>query len=244
MNLRVTGVRVRSQRRVIALMGVGATLLMHLLLVTPMFWGGAANVRPRPPDATGTAANSGSAQGVSAERLILIELNSAADVSAVPVLAVTTPEYIEPASLVQLLGPDSLPLMPLYIDPDGDAAQMNEADLIARTRLAGIYESQIRARIERAWRRPRTPLIDNVFECQVKVWQDAQGYVQRVVLQECEGTPEWFDSMVNAVKAASPLPAPPNPRVFVDSFQMRFASTTYRSGGDEQGFEAEAGVGP
>lgn len=227
----------RSQRSMIPLIGMGATLLAHLLLLTPVFWGSGASQLPRPPDATGASANAGSAQDMSTESLVLIELNTVTQIPAAPTSMAQLPPLAAPPSLLQLLGPNSLPLVPILSDPDGEIAQSSAADVLARTRLAGIYESQIRDRIERAWRRPRTALVDDLFQCQIKVWQDAQGHVQRVALQECEGTPEWFDSIVNAVKAASPLPAPPNPKVFADSFQMRFTSVTYQPGADERGFE-------
>lgn len=229
--------RYRRQRKSIPILGAGAAVLLHGLLLAPVMLGGAPAPHPRLPEAVGAAANSGSPGEASTERLILIDLGAATR---------PLPDAIPPASLAQLaaaptllqiLGPDSLPLKPLVTSEHGEANEPSAADLIARTQLIGIYEGQIRARIERAWRRPRTPLAEGLFRCRVQVWQDARGNVQRVVLQQCEGTPEWFDSMVNAVKAASPLPAPPNPEVFTESFQMNFASVTYREGADEQGFE-------
>jgi outer membrane biosynthesis protein TonB len=227
----------RLQRQAISVVCVGATLLAHVLLLTPMLWGGAASNSPRQPDAAGANANAGSPQGMSTERLILIDLGSSTREPAPPEHTAHLPQPMAAPTLVQILGPDSLPMPPIMVDPEGESAQISSADLIARTQLAGIYESQIRARIERAWRRPRTGLADDLFQCQVKVWQDAQGNVLRVSLQECEGTQAWFDSMINAVQAASPLPAPPNPTVFMESFQMSFTSVTYKEGINEQGFD-------
>ena len=211
----------RKRRTAIPFLGALTTALLHSLLLTSVVWNGGTSTSPRPPEKVGSAANSGSPAGSSSERLILIELSavSVADVApARPLLA----ELASTPNLLKVMGPDSLPLQPLFSDENGESTASQPADVIARTQLIGLYEGQIRARIERAWIRPRTPLADRLFRCRVRIWQDEHGNVRDVRLQECEGTPDWFESMVTAIKAASPLPAPPNPAVFADTFEMSF----------------------
>lgn len=223
--------------RIIPVVGASATLLVHVMLLTPALWGGSATKPPRQPEAVGAAANAGSPQGSATEHLILIDLMAAAPSLLESPQPANLAQLASAPTLLQILGPDSLPLKPLVVDPQGESNTANAVDLISRTQLMGIYEGQIRARIERAWRRPRTALADRQFNCRIKVHQDARGNVLSVKLQECEGTPDWFDSMVHAVKAASPLPAPPNPAVFAETFQMSFHAVSYQQGGSEEGFE-------
>lgn len=226
----------RRRRKAIPFLGVVATMLVHIVFLTPVLWEGGMNKSPRQPEAVGSAANAGSAQGAAAEQMILIDLGTVSE-SLPDVSRPASPVQLAAApALLQMLGPDSLPLKPLFVDPEGESSTPTEADLIARTQLVGLYEGQIRARIERAWRRPRTPLADRQFNCRVKVEQDARGNVLSVKLQTCEGTQDWFDSMIHAVKAASPLPAPPNRAVFAGTFQMSFHALSYQEGENEEGF--------
>jgi hypothetical protein len=49
------------------------------------------------------------------------------------------------------------------------------------------------------------------------------------VLNKCEGSLSWQQSLVNAIQAASPLPAPPHPSAFVDRFSLVFHSSAVSS---------------
>jgi hypothetical protein len=51
-----------------------------------------------------------------------------------------------------------------------------------------------------------------------------RGEVLEVTLLECDSSPEWQQSLVNAIDAASPLPAPPNQSVFARSLVLNFTS--------------------
>jgi hypothetical protein len=124
-------------------------------------------------------------------------------------------------------------------DP-GDAAE--------RARLVGIYTGQIQARIERIWRRPRTPINDNAsdthgpdarqsFQCQVQIVQDATGNVQEVLLPNCNGSVAWQRSLVLAIQQASPLPAPPSPKVFARSIALRFVGLPYVADAAQEEYE-------
>ncbi len=88
----------------------------------------------------------------------------------------------------------------------GDAVSAAE-----QPRLFDIYSGQIRARVERIWRRPRTPVEQlparadgnsrgKPFKCQVQVVQDATGNIQEVRLARCNGSAAWRRSLVIAVQ--------------------------------------------
>jgi len=208
-------------------MGVAATVLLHSLLIVAAVWGDSASDPAPREDAVGSGANMGSADGVSEERLILIQLqpDQIADVrppSDLPVLAELPP----PLSMLQIAGPDALPLEPLDsgVEP---SLQPSEAELIARVQLQGMYEGQIRARIERAWSRPRDEIEGQKFSCRVLIHQDPKGAIGEIELQQCNGSERWQRSLTDAIFASSPLPAPPHPKVFVDAFSLRFEAITY-----------------
>jgi hypothetical protein len=108
----------------------------------------------------------------------------------------------------------------------------------ARERLFGIYSKQIEARVERVWRRPRTPVTSNpdrrsgtggdeAFRCQVRIVQDAMGNVQEILLPQCNGSAAWQHSLITAIRQASPLPAPPSPTVFTNTLTLTFTGLEY-----------------
>jgi TonB-like protein len=93
--------------------------------------------------------------------------------------------------------------------------------------MYGRYLGQIHARIDRAWRRPRTAIGAPIFQCQVQLDQDSSGRVEEVTLLECNGDTSWQVSLVQAIEAASPLPAPPTPAVFAPHVLVAFRATAY-----------------
>jgi hypothetical protein len=103
--------------------------------------------------------------------------------------------------------------------------------------LAGRYLGQIDARIERAWRRPRTPVGDGLFTCRVRIEQDATGGVKEITLEHCNGDASWQVSLVHAIQAASPLPAPPAPSVFRRVLRMDFRAEPYSAQALQEDYE-------
>jgi hypothetical protein len=112
----------------------------------------------------------------------------------------------------------------------------------------GRYLGQIRARIDRAWLRPRSAIGAPIFQCQVQVDQDRAGRVQDVTLLECNGGASWQLSLVHAIEAASPLPAPSDEAVFVHHVLLAFRAMAYAPGGPAELYEparaAAASDGP
>ncbi len=116
-----------------------------------------------------------------------------------------------------------------------------------KTRWNGIYSGQMRARIERIWERPRSPVNESVdpsalnradyFNCQVQIRQDSRGNVLEVLLPNCNGSWKWQRSLVLAIQHASPLPAPPDVSVFSNSVTLTFIGYTYAEGMSEDEYE-------
>ena len=75
------------------------------------------------------------------------------------------------------------------------------------------YSAQIMGRIERAWVRPLAHLA-GTFRCEVQIAQTPQGEVRDVTLTHCDGDPVWRQSIIRAIRYASPLPAPPSEKEF------------------------------
>ena len=104
-------------------------------------------------------------------------------------------------------------------------------------RAQEIYERQIMARIERIWQRPREEMRsrsdgesdnnDPVFRCQAHLEQDDRGFVVEVLLPRCSGSPAWRESLLIAIRQASPLPAPPDARVFRSSLVLHFEGSAF-----------------
>lgn len=212
-----------KRRATAGIAGVLATALLHFLFLAAAVWGGGARAIARLPDAVGAGANSGKPDGASDERMIVIRLSS--DVPAEQRSLLESPQLAAPLikpSMVEITGPDVAPPPPLVFEREGEATEASEADIIARTKLAGMYESQIRARIERAWSAPMAERTSSLYSCRVKIRQRRDGQIEDVKLEHCEGSFAWLDSLVVAVYSASPLPGPPHPSVFVESFSLQF----------------------
>jgi colicin import membrane protein len=74
------------------------------------------------------------------------------------------------------------------------------------------YLAMIEEAIYRKWNRP--PSARTGLECEVKVAQSPNGTVLSVQIGQCNGDAAVRQSVENAVLSASPLPQPPDPRLF------------------------------
>jgi hypothetical protein len=141
-------------------------------------------------------------------------------VVSVPKLPDTVPRLLPPPPLaVQRLAADH-EAQQIAGELDQEVAQLEE-----------IYNRQIIARIERVWDQPSISVTDatlgatSALHCQVQLEQDPQGNVKEVLLPNCNGPISLRDSLMLAIKSASPLPAPPDPRVFRTTLVLRFDTT-------------------
>ncbi len=211
------------QRTAIGFMGIVATVLLHVLLFAVAMWSDEPYKVARLPDVTGAGANYGQNDGNTSERMIIIRLSL--EVRAADLRPETTPQLTEPSQelpMMEVTGPDIILPPPLVFEEEGELTETSHADIIARTKMTGLYEGQIRARIERVWAQPAKSAGTPPYKCRAKISQQQDGRIRDVTLEDCEGSLEWLDSLVDAIKGASPLPGAPHPSVFVDSFSLVF----------------------
>jgi hypothetical protein len=64
--------------------------------------------------------------------------------------------------------------------------------------------------------------------------------VQEIEIAQCNGDIRWQTSLVHAIQSASPLPAPPDPKVF--SHTLTFEFTVTRGTGQKQRLFLETGT--
>lgn len=107
---------------------------------------------------------------------------------------------------------------------DLNAQRVREAELAAQlaaeegrqaavsSGLLNQYVALIQQKVMRYWIKP--PTAKAGLECEVKVTQAMGGTVLSVAIGRCNGDPAVRASIEAAVNAASPLPAPPDPRLF------------------------------
>jgi len=88
--------------------------------------------------------------------------------------------------------------------------------------------------------RPRSEIGAPRFSCRTRIEQDRQGGVIDIKLDQCNGSQRWQQSLVSAIRTASPLPAPPDASVYADRLWLTFGSEGFQSGGSTQGFEPES----
>jgi colicin import membrane protein len=82
------------------------------------------------------------------------------------------------------------------------------------------WQSQIAAKINRAWLRP--PTARPGIECMLNVTQVPGGEVTEVSIGECNGDQAVRESIEAAVYRASPLPPPPDPALFDRHLRIDF----------------------
>ena len=185
------------------------SVLLHVGLIGTAVWRanqlGTRLLAPHPPTtAEAYLLDESSLQDVANDNLDLAEAVSQLAALASPRLTRIAPR-VELASFVRLLEPAM---------PDEAGERVAPID--------GRYLGQITARIDRAWARPRTPIGAGRFLCQVRIEQDPAGNVAEVALERCNGTLPWQLSLVQAIESASPLPAPPDPELFVRALHLSF----------------------
>jgi hypothetical protein len=206
---------------------------VHAALIVPMTFG--ASAKPTRGQA-GAAAASLADEG-SGAAIVLLDPASLSKISApgdVRKANDRTPRFVR--------FDVSLPPVSGEFDPDPQAQSATaDVDGAQRAVLFGRYVNQIVTRIDRAWVRPDTPpagvslwagatadparaVADARFVCRAKIIQSKTGAVLEVRLLDCDADPKWQQSLVNAIDAASPLPAPPAESVFARSIVVNFVS--------------------
>jgi hypothetical protein len=219
---------------------------MHLLVVGSLLWGG-ARVVPRPDkNAAGAGASALTSNAQPGPTMILINLSAPLDAPAeADLIEELASAGVAPKDLmIEIASSNPLPAIPLTRDDTQQDQDAKTAEAIGndaqRSLLLGMYMGQIKARIDRAWLRPRNPLKSDAFSCQVQIVQNSSGAVTEVALRRCNGDIRWQESLVAAIQSASPLPAPPDPSLFADQLMLGFEAAPYRLGAADQGYEPAA----
>lgn len=205
--------RLRLEHRTLTSCAVAlAVLALHALIVVPAILAGGGSQQP--PDRK--------YRGDSAMQVVILE--NAAGKS--PTSRQPSPPTLTAIGMTDALLPQALDTLPVE---DSDSRTAQPDGQAGYGEMSGRYLGQIRARIERAWERPRTSIGAPIFQCQVQVDQDSLGRVQEVTLLACNGGARWYLSLVHAIEAASPLPAPSDAAVFAHHVLLVFRAVAYSS---------------
>lgn len=193
-----------------------ASFLLHAGFLTTVVWIGASRTHsPEPPERLAAASVSDSEEA--ALEWITLDESPATEspwqTSTPAIRPKLTPVHVRVDVTAFTVTFDE--------ETERDTKVAGEADQPSKQAFAQ-YVGQINARIDRAWLRPRSPIGDPRFVCQVRIEQDVTGKVTEVALERCNGSPRWQMSLVHAIESASPLPAPTDPSVFAHAIHMSF----------------------
>jgi hypothetical protein len=247
----------RAPRRFLSptLIGILGTLLLHAAFIQSLPFG-SRGPKVRPPEAQESAAALAKSNTHATVNLILITVPTTpnSQQAGIQNLISSLPDLskLKIRSTINVDPPAFLNIETLALsenDPESKAMS-DSADEAEKARMWGIYTGQIQARIDRVWRRPRTPIeegtaakkptdADESFQCEAQIFQDASGDVQEVLLPRCNGSAAWRRSLVVAIQQASPLPAPPSVKVFSRSITLRFVGLAYVPGSSDDSYEIE-----
>lgn len=217
--------------------GLVGTLLLHSLALQSVVLDSGAQKRSSPERQVLGLKGSESVVS-SADSLVFVDLSGVADgdknVREAPSIA-RAAQNLNPIA-VNRRDADSLSSVESQVpsaDSETESSPGGSEAGVDHARLVGIYSGQIRARVERVWERPRTPMNEGgsfrrasnaaeYFQCQVRIVQDTEGNVQALFLPHCNGTTAWQNSLRIAIQRASPLPAPPSRKVFSRVITLNF----------------------
>jgi hypothetical protein len=230
----------RSHRLRISAAGVVGTALLHTLIVLPIFLDLSLPLH-RLPNKTGAGASAVVSSREAIMTVVFINEALPAERTAPPDTMVLTSRGFAPPDLpIVVLSPDASPAADAASSSqEHDSSTPPEAmgDQTQHALLYGRYLGQVQARIERAWMRPRTEIGAQRFLCRARIAQDRRGEVIDIKLDHCNGGERWQQSLVSAIRTASPLPAPPDASVYADRLWLAFESEGFRAGESSQGFE-------
>jgi TonB-like protein len=239
-------VKLRVARRpiVASVAGLAGALAAHALLILPFVLDLSAAPR-KLPDKGGAGATFSYAASDTEMTVVLIDDPSPPLITPPPQLeAVASRGLTSRALSVVVLSPDPSPVAEAertVVQESADSTA-ESADPAQHALMYGRYVGQMQARIDRAWMRPRTEIGAAQFSCRARIEQDRRGDVVDVSLNHCNGGERWQQSLVSAIRTASPLPAPPDPSVYADVLWLTFASGPFEDGSSGQGFEPETRV--
>lgn len=234
----VTSITRRGRHPGVVLVCALASLALHALLLSPILFGTGKHKNTE-PEAPGTEA---SADRPGADGSMIVELIEESDRTSSASARMPASSLISPATLRRMAAVDVAPPEPIPdidVERDSQTLAQTQGDDTVRARLYGIYVGQISARIERAWLKPRSSPGADRFVCRVQVLQGPSGEVREVTVKDCNADERWQSSLVHAIQSASPLPAPPDPRVFNRRITMQFVSEGFAPSGDSEGFEPQ-----
>jgi hypothetical protein len=228
--------------------GVLGTMLLHAMFIQGLSFGGRFH-KPRPPEIQQTSTRSNAAEVQ--ESLVLLSLSPGSIASQAIVQPAEISSHLDLGKMIikspiSVYPPEILELETFAFNENQTSSPAATGADAAEQALLGEYLGQIRARINRVWRRPRTAVNEQVsyaageaFQCEAQIVQDAGGNVQEVMLPRCNGSTAWRLSLVAAIRHASPLPAPPSEKVFRISVSLEFVGLKYFSGAPEDEYESE-----
>jgi hypothetical protein len=218
---------IESRALVCGLGGVGS-IFLHLLLFTGAMWGAHHTLDPTREPRWATPPSSREFDEIAMQWMLIDERALSDPTAAAPAAGLSAP---------------SLKWIPVRVDFPIEMTWQSEAadgeDTGESGRLVERYLDQINARIDRAWLRPRSAIGAVRFHCQVRIEQDMRGNVSEVMLEQCNGTPSWQLSLIHAIQSASPLPAPPDPSMFVRAIHASFQAGPFGPGSPIDQYEPE-----
>jgi len=238
------GVSVRERALVVEFVCALLTVAFHGVLLAPTLFGSGRHAQSAPLQLGAPSDGQGAPSTEAMTAVWLDEPMSSEEASDVALarMALTPEQVRQNAVELELNHYADLQIL----DEDQDTTQDTNAKGVDEGNAAamfGRYMGQVTARIERAWIRPRTPVGGGEFQCRVRIEQDRVGAVKEVTLQRCNGDTRWQLSLVRAIESASPLPAPPDPKVFTRLLTLELNSAVFESGTSHDGFEPEGSGG-
>ncbi len=230
-----------SHRIGVPLVSGVASLLLHMLLLGPVLFGGP--MRMQQPSGLIAAFGAAVADPQVAMIATFLESSDESLKSGRSAVAMAPPRPSSSIALARITPLHLLEVSAILFSDSGAEGDSIVRGFIesdpGRAAMLGRYMGQISARIERAWIRPRTPLESDQFVCRAKIMQARSGAVLEIELQECNGNGRWQASLARAIQSASPLPAPPDPDVFSRVVILDFTALPFSPGSDSTGYEPE-----
>jgi hypothetical protein len=230
-----------------AAVGVIGTLLLHAFLVPSMYVGTQGRVSRVRENLEAVRPSANSSESLALISVVRSGVGHGMVENAVSALPNLSNMKIRP--VIDKEVPPVFDVEALTLGEDqASTSKTDDGPKAEKAHWHGIYTGQIQARINRIWRRPRSPVnetnadraavsTEDSFQCEAQIIQDPDGNVQEILLPRCNGSTAWQLSLVSAIRQASPLPAPPDPSVFSQSIILNFVGLPFAPGLSDDDYE-------
>jgi hypothetical protein len=223
------------------ILGCVLAVILHVMLIGSLINGNGHQVFRRDRSVQSTGASVLNSSDHPAVTMVMINLPVERDPRAPTYEQLASRGFASPDLAITILNADFKPAVAKIeesTDPRAKPAPEAIGDTSDLALMFGRYLGQIKARVDRGWIRPRSAVDSGEFVCQAQIDEDAAGQVKHVELRSCNGDDRWKQSLIRAIRLASPLPPPAEPSLHTPRVMVSFRAAQWSASSRADDYES------